>query len=208
MEKFSSVNDFANVLKKGTFGLYVVTHTEVKMNKFPKDLGRKGAANPYMGRAFWRTYYQNAASGCNYYTIVRNECKREGIAFSDDEFKSVFPYEECSCGTSDDNTIYTKGAQQYLRLYKGRKPTQIVHVLECDGRVVAKGSALYDDIMRYVPTKGSESAKQEALGIKNLVGVRSPKIENVVFMGQGDKCYQNPNFPTIDIEELRLMFKK
>jgi hypothetical protein len=50
-----------------------------------------------------------------------------------------------------------------------------------------------NDILRYVPSK-KESAKQLALGITNIVEVKQPKIENVVFLAQSEDIYINPRF--------------
>lgn len=215
MEKFASIADFAKVMVKGSFGLYVGTCTEKKMNQYPKGttpaMRKTTPKNPYIGRVLNITFYQNAATGVNYYTIIKNECKREGIVFTDDEFAAAFPYEECSCGSSVEekglkNVLFEKNGQQYLRLYDGRKPTKVVSFMVCDGAVVEKGSALYDDIMRYVSDKGG-SAKQEALGIANIVGVKMPKVENVMFLCQGDKMYHNENFPSVDMERIKCLFK-
>ena len=59
--------------------------------------------------------------------------------------------------------------------------------------IVPEDSELMADIKRYIPAK-KESAKQEALGITNIVEVKQPKIENVVFLAQGDDIYINPRF--------------
>lgn len=215
MEKFASIADFAKVMVKGSFGLYVGTCTEKKMNKFPKgttpSMRKTTPQNPYLGRVLNITFYQNAATGVNYYTIIKNECKREGIEFTDDEFAAAFPYEECSCGTSVEekglkNVLFEKNGQQYLRLYDGRRPTKTAYFMVCDGKIVEEGSALYEDIMRYVSPK-EKSAKQEALGIANIVGVKMPKVENVMFLCQGDKMYHNENFPSVDMERIKNLFK-
>ena len=58
-----------------------------------------------------------------------------------------------------------------------------------------------NDILRYIPPK-KESAKQEALGITNIVEVKQPKIENVVFLAQGDNIYINPRFGAIAMFKL------
>lgn len=195
-----TLRKFFNACKKGTFGLEVGTCTPLKMNKYPKGTlpsERKSTPqNPYEGKVFTFAYYKHAATGCNYYSIVYNECKREGIEFTKEEFAKAFPYEECSCGTSDDNTIYEKNGKEYLRLYVGRKPTQVTYKMVFEGKEVLKGSALYEDIMRYVTSKG-ESKKQEALGLTNIVGVRNPHVENVMYARQGTKEYINPMFKDV-----------
>ena len=217
--KFTDIKEFAAQLKKGTFGIYCATMTEKKMNKYPNGttaaLRKTAQENPYMGKVFTFSVYQNAATGLNYYTIVKAECKREGIDFTDDEFKAAIPYEETYCENADDsvkNVImeHKTNGQEYLRLYKGRKPTKVVHFTIYNGEIVEEGSDLMKDIMRYVP-KSNGSKKQESLGITNIVEVKQPKIENVMFIGQGEKAYINPRFANcslLDIETLDKFFKK
>ena len=97
------------------------------------------------------------------------------------------------------NIIFEKddSEQRYLRLYKGRKPTKVVYYTIYNDNdkfiLVEEGSALMKDIKRYI-TPSKPSAKQEALGIKNVVSVKQPKVENVVFLAQGDDIYINPRF--------------
>lgn len=201
-KQIADIRDFARDIKRGTFGLYCATFTPKKMNKYPKGTTRAmyktTPANPYEGRVFTLAIYQNAATGLNYYNIVKEECKREGINFTDAEFAAAFPKEETYCAATEDalaNIIlrHNNYDQEYLRLYQGRKPTKVVYFTICDYAIVPEGSDLYNDIMRYVPEK-KESAKQEALGIANIVDVRQPKVENVVFLAQGEKIYINPRF--------------
>ena len=200
-KKLNNIEDFCKEIKKGTFGLYVGTLTEPKMNVFP--IGCRGSErNPYLGKLKTLTLTQNAATGVNYYTIVKSECKREGIEFTDEEFAKVFPYESTYCESESkdlSNIIMVKndGTQKYLRLYKGRKPTKSITFYLLDGKIIDKDSDLMKNILRYIPTK-KESVKQENLGIKNIVGVRQPKIENVLFMAQGRNYYVNPNFSFLE----------
>jgi hypothetical protein len=158
--------------------------------------------NPYLGKVFSLSIYQNAATGLDYYNIVKAECKREGIDFSDAEFAVAFPKEGTYCTSVNEalkNIIMEKdnSEQRYLRLYKGRKPTKVVYftIYEDNGvmSLVEEGSTLAKDIARYLAPK-STSAKQEALGIKNVVEVKQPKVENVVFLAQGEEIYINPRF--------------
>jgi hypothetical protein len=65
-----------------------------------------------------------------------------------------------------------------------------------------------NDIKRYISPK-APSAKQEALGIKNIVGVKQPKIENVVFLAQGEDIFINPRFGFVglfNLENINKMF--
>jgi len=203
--QISDIKDFARNIKRGTFGLYVATFTEKKMNKYPNGttpaMRKTTKENPYLGRVFTLSVYQNAATGLNYYNIVKSECEREGISFSDAEFAVAFPKEGTYCEATEDalaNIIlkHNDKEQEYLRLYKGRRPTKVVYFTICDYAIVPEGSELMADILRYVPAK-NESAKQAALGITNIVEVKQPKVENVVFLAQGEDIYINPRFGTM-----------
>jgi hypothetical protein len=57
------------------------------------------------------------------------------------------------------------------------------------------------DIKRYI-TPSKPSAKQEALGIKNVVSVKQPKVENVVFLAQGEDIWINPRFSFVKLFSL------
>lgn len=205
--QISDIKDFARNIKRGTFGLYAATFTEKKMNKYPNGTAPsercEALKNPYLdengkSKVFTLAVYQNAATGLNYYNIVKSECKREGINFTDAEFAIAFPKEGTYCEATEDalNNIILKHnekEQEYLRLYNGRKPTKIVYFTIYNYSIVPEDSELMADILRYVPSK-KESAKQEALGITNIVEVKQPKIENVVFLAQGEDIYINPRF--------------
>lgn len=205
--QIQTIEDFARRINKGTFGLYAALFTEQKMNKYPNGTPRKemtsDKVNPYLGKVFNISIYQNACTGVNYYNVVKAECEREGIHFSDAEFAVAFPKEGTYCESLDEkglrNIIFEKddSDQRYLRLYKGRKPTKVVYYTIYNDNdkfiLVEEGSALMKDIKRYI-TPSKPSAKQEALGIKNVVSVKQPKVENVVFLAQGNDIYINPRF--------------
>lgn len=208
--QISDIKDFARGIKRGTFGLYAATFTEKKMNKYPNGtspaMRKTTPENPYLGKVFTLAVYQNAATGLNYYNIVKSECKREGINFTDEEFSIAFPKQSTYCEATDDalaNIIlkHNESEQEYLRLYNGRKPTKVVYFTIYNYSIVEDGSELMNDILRYVPPK-KESAKQEALGITNIVEVKHPKIENVVFLAQGENIYINPRFGAIAMFKL------
>jgi hypothetical protein len=208
--QISDIKDFARHIKRGTFGLYAATFTEKKMNKFPNGTTpaqrKTTPENPYLGKVFTLAVYQNAATGLNYYNIVKSECKREGINFSDAEFAIAFPKQETYCEATEDalaNIIlrHNDKEQEYLRLYNGRKPTKVVYYTIYNYAIVPEGSELMQDILRYVPSK-KESAKQVALGITNIVEVKQPKLENVVFLAQGEDIYINPRFGTMALFNL------
>ena len=78
--QISDIKDFARGIKRGTFGLYAATFTEKKMNKYPNGttpaMRKTTQENPYLGKVFTLAVYQNAATGLNYYNIVKSECKR------------------------------------------------------------------------------------------------------------------------------------
>ena len=200
--QISDIKDFARGIKRGTFGLYVATFTEKKMNKYPNGTTpaqrKTTPENPYLGKVFTLAVYQNAATGLNYYNIVKSECAREGIPFTDEEFAIAFPKQGTYCEATEDalaNIImkHNDNDQEYLRLYNGRKPTKVVYYTIYNYSIVPEGSELMNDILRYVPSK-KESAKQLALGITNIVEVKQPKIENVVFLAQSEDIYINPRF--------------
>lgn len=208
--QISDIKDFARGIKRGTFGLYAATFTEKKMNKYPNGttpaMRKTTQENPYLGKVFTLAVYQNAATGLNYYNIVKSECKREGINFTDEEFTIAFPKQSTYCDSTDDtlaNIIlkHNDSEQEYLRLYNGRKPTKVVYFTIYNYSIVEEDSELMNDILRYVPEKKA-SAKQEALGITNIVEVKQPKIENVVFLAQGENIYINPRFGAIAMFKL------
>lgn len=193
---FPTIESFGVAYNGGTFGLYVGTRTEKKMNKFEVGVPRKLAqANPYIGRVETLAIYQNAATKVNYYTLVKSECKREGINFTDEDFAIAFPKEATYASEVASNLHnmileHATSGQRYLRLYKGRKPTKVVYFTLLDG-MICEDKQILADIKRFTPAK-SESAKQEALGITNIVECRNVKVENVVFLKQGDKEYIHP----------------
>ena len=213
-KQFATIEDFGARIKRGTFGLYAALFTEQKMNKYPngtKAGERKNTPeNPHLGKVFNLSIYQNACTGVNYYNVVKAECEREGIHFTDAEFAVAFPKEETYCESVNDtlaNIIMQKddSEQRYLRLYKGRKPTKVVYyTIYKDGdkiTLVEEDSELMKDIKRYIaPSK--PSAKQEALGIKNVVAVKQPKVENVVFLAQTNDIWINPRFGFMQIFNL------
>ena len=198
-KQIATIEDFGARIKRGTFGLYAALFTEQKMNKYPngtKAGERKNTPeNPHLGKVFNLSIYQNACTGVNYYNVVKAECEREGIKFTDDEFAAAFPKEGTYCESADDDKLRniimenSSNGQRYLRLYDGRKPTRIMYLTIVDGEVCTDAKVLAD-IARYTPDY-SGSKKQESLGIANLVGVKQPKVENVLFMRQGDKMWCN-----------------
>jgi hypothetical protein len=222
-KQIATIEDFGARIKRGTFGLYAALFTEQKMNKYPngtKAGERKNTPeNPHLGKVFNLSIYQNACTGVNYYNVVKAECEREGIHFTDAEFAVAFPKEETYCESVDDtlaNIIMQKddSEQRYLRLYKGRKPTKVVYyTIYKDGdkiTLVEENSELMKDIKRYI-TPSKPSAKQEVLGIKNVVAVKQPKVENVVFLAQSDDIWINPRFGFMQIfnlENINKLFTK
>ena len=217
----NTIEDFGKRIKRGTFGLYAALLTEKKMNKYPVGTPRKemteDKVNPYIGKVYSLSIYQNAATGMNYYNIVKAECEREGIHFSDAEFAVAFPKEGTYCESAEDalsNIImeHSDTHQRYLRLYEGRKPTKVVYFTIYDNngvlQLVEEGSELMNDIKRYISPK-APSAKQLELGIKNVVSVKQPKIENVVFLAQGEDIFINPRFGFVglfNLENINKMF--
>jgi hypothetical protein len=222
-KQIATIEDFGARIKRGAFGLYAALFTEQKMNKYPngtKAGERKNTPeNPHLGKVFNLSIYQNACTGVNYYNVVKAECEREGIHFTDAEFAVAFPKEATYCESVDDtlaNIIMQKddSEQRYLRLYKGRKPTKVVYyTIYKDGdkvTLVEENSELMKDIKRYI-TPSKPSAKQEALGIKNVVDVKQPKVENVVFLAQSDDIWINPRFGFMQIfnlENINKLFTK
>jgi hypothetical protein len=222
-KQIATIEDFGARIKRGTFGLYAALFTEQRMNKYPngtKAGERKNTPeNPHLGKVFNLSIYQNACTGVNYYNVVKAECEREGIHFTDAEFAVAFPKEETYCESVDDtlaNIIMQKddSEQRYLRLYKGRKPTKVVYyTIYKDGdkvTLVEENSELMKDIKRYI-TPSKPSAKQEALGIKNVVDVKQPKVENVVFLAQSDDIWINPRFgfmQLFNLDNINKLFTK
>ena len=219
---YTDVEQFAKNYTKGTFGLYVGTLTEPKMNKYPKGTTPKERkttpVNPYLGRLKKETYWKHAACGKSYYAIVKAECEREGIKFTDEEFAKAFPHEK-TYAESMDNIVFTHSAdiekpieeqRRYLRLYKseGSERTETVSFYFLDGQLLSKDSDTYKDIKRYM-SEEQGSAKQEALGMANLVHVAQYSVGNVVFMQQGNEIYINPDYAgrTVDMETVKAHFE-
>jgi hypothetical protein len=76
--------------------------------------------------------------------------------------------------------------------------------------LVEENSELMKDIKRYI-TPSKPSAKQEALGIKNVVAVKQPKVENVVFLAQSDDIWINPRFgfmQLFNLDNINKLFTK
>ena len=201
MEQFINSN-----IKGGTFGIYVATLTEKTMNKG----GRKGVApNPLLGKVFTLALYQNAITGCSYRNLVKSECKREGINV--DDFDKVFPPSETYADT-DNNKIFTHktSGKKYFRLYlsNGRERSKVKYeTLILDGDVYRKPtSEEVATIKAYTPSK-STSAKQEGLGMANIVEVRNITLENVLFIKQGDKEMKRDDNVTIP-SDLKSLFAK
>ena len=122
-KQIATIEDFGARIKRGTFGLYAALFTEQKMNKYPngtKAGERKNTPeNPYLGKVFNLSIYQNACTGVNYYNVVKAECEREGIHFTDAEFAVAFPKEETYCESVDDtlaNIIMQKDDSEHQRV--------------------------------------------------------------------------------------------
>ena len=205
--KYNTIEDFAENFTKGSFGLYAVTYTPVKVNVNPRDKDRSEVTsdekNKYTDRVMKLTVYRNACTGIDYYNAVKGECEREGITFNDNEFEVAFPKKETyteTISTSLKNIVLQKkdSTQCYLRLLCGRKPTKVKSFTFLDGQLATEEEIA--DINRYIaPHK--ESAKQEALSMQNIIGVRNVKLENVLFLGQGSKYWENPNYESVITHE-------
>jgi hypothetical protein len=198
---FNTIDEFGENFKKGSFGLYCATYTPKKVNKTPKGETLKESKQnktyaKYDGRVFTLALYENACSGVSYYACVKSECKREGIDFTDEEFNIAFPKESTYAKKASDkleNFLLKKkdGEQRYLRLYQGRKPTKVKYFTFLDDRLATEEEE--KDILKYITPKKA-SAKQEALNIKNIIGVKNFKEENVIFLAQGEKAWANERF--------------
>lgn len=205
--KYSTIEEFAENFTKGSFGLYAVTYTPVKVNVNPRDKDRSEVTsdekNKYTDRVMKLTVYRNACTGIDYYNAVKGECEREGITFNDNEFEVAFPKKETyteTISTSLKNIVLQKkdSPQRYLRLLCGRKPTKVKSFTFLDGKLAIEEEIA--DINRYIaPHK--ESAKQEALSMQNIIGVRNVQLKNVLFLGQGSKYWENPNYESVITHE-------
>lgn len=215
-KKINTIVEFAESYRKGTFGLYVATITDKKMNKYPVGTSRADmklmAPNPYEGRVKTLAIYQNAASGKSYYNIVKAECERSGIFFTDEEFAAAFPKEKSYAESYNDKTANMlmqneKNGQMYLRLYNGNAITKVLYYTLLDNEI-CNDPATLADIKRYIPAKVA-SQKQKELGISNIVECKNVKIENVILMGQSDKLYVNDRFANvcnIDLSNIKRLF--
>jgi len=200
MTTFANVIEFVNNYRNATFGLSIVSITEPKMNKFPNGTApadrKHTPENPYIGRVKTLAVYTNAACGCNFYNLVKAECEREGIHFSDDEFSAAFP-KQATYASSEDNKVYTNDSgKQYIRIYKGRRPTKVDYYTMIDGEIVANDSPILADARRYMQAR-KPSAKQTALGIANLIEPRNIGVENILGMKQGEKSYESASLSLV-----------
>jgi hypothetical protein len=217
--KKKTLDDFVKNYRKGTFGLYFAGFTEKSLNKTPHGMRLKeakecGAYNKYEGRVYTLTIAQNAASGVSYYACVKGEAKREGLFNKDtfdEDFVRDFPREKTYCEAEEkklDNILLknVKTDQRYLRLLFGRKPTKVKYFTFLDGHLATPTEVA--DILRYETPK-SISKKQENIGLKNLVACRNFKVENVIFVAQGDDIYFNDRFgQQIDMAKIAAIFAK
>lgn len=218
MDKIKTIEEFGECYTKGSYGLYVATYTDMKCNKTPKGYKIKeakelGIYDKYpTGRVKKLTLYQNAASGKSFYNMVEADCKREGVKFSHEEFCKKFPKEKTYATKLNDklaNFILKKddGEQRYLRLYLGHKPTKTKTFIFVDGRLATEEEK--KEIYTLYTTPKKSNPKQEKLGIENITTPLNVKVENVIFLRQGEKAWINEKFGNdFDFGKIAKLFSK
>ena len=177
---YASVEDFAKSYTSATFGLTIVTLTDKKV------LGMNLKKLKVVA---------NASVGIDYYHAVRALAEKQGIKFdTEKEFLEAFPKEPTYARKTDIKAIYehVKSGQKYLRTYEGRSITKVVKVVYFDenGNAITNATLL----AQIAAKEGASSKKQNEIGMAKIVELKQPKIENALFLQQGDKVYESARF--------------
>lgn len=176
MKNFDLLANVVRNVVRNSFGVCAVLETEPRMKK---------TANPYVGRVKKVTTYSNIALGRDYYAAVANAADRKGLDGKMEIEKpkgmtwSEYPY----------FLVSDKDAEQmYLRLTLN-KNTTIKTTYMVDGREAT--AAEVEEIKTFLYDT-SYSLKQAAVGLEETEQVRpmSVKVENIVKIWQGAKCYE------------------
>lgn len=173
---YTSVEDFAKSYTSATFGLTIVTLTDKKV------LGMNLKKLKVVA---------NASVGIDYYHAVRAAAEKQGIKFeTEKDFLEVFPKEPTYARKTDIKAIYehVKSGQKYLRTYEGRSITKVTKVVYFD----ESGNATL--LAQIAAKEGASSKKQNEIGMAKIVELKQPKIENVLFLQQGEKVYESSRF--------------
>ena len=175
----TTIKDFVNNIKRGTFGMQLIAVTEPKMNK---------RNNPYYGKVKKVTYLSNIMLGYDYENVVNNQLKREG--------KEADFVAEAPKGKAWDMYPYilkstSNEEQLYLRTTIG-KATKAQTIYIIDGKMATDNDVAV--IKTFMPTSKPNTNQ----GTDTEVIVRDFKLENIVLLKQGNKEYNKSDFP-IDI---------
>ena len=178
--KYNSVESFVADFKSATFGLSVITLTTKKV----------------LGLNLLKLkVVVNASVGIDYYHAVRALAEKQGIVFtSESEFLNAFPKEPTYAHKTNIKAIYehnTNGTR-YLRTYEGRSITKVVKVVYFneDGSQITNPYLL----AQIAAKDNATSKKQNELGMTKIVELKQPKLENILFLKQGEKTYESPRF--------------
>ena len=180
----TTIKDFVQSIKRGTFGIQLIAVTEPKMNK---------RNNPLYGAVKKVTYLSNVMLGYDYENVVNNQLKREG---KDTDFQAEAPkgktwdmYPYILKSTSDNE-------QMYLRTTMGKATKTNVVYLVNDKIATKEDMAIINEFL----VKAKKNTNQ---GTSTEVVVRDFKVENIILLKQGDKEY---NRSDMNVNDLRLLF--
>ena len=170
----TSVEDFVANIKKGTFGVTMITKTEPKMNK---------RNNPFFGRVQKITYLSNVGLGLSYQNTINNRLERLELEnnYQAEKPKGKHFINDFILASDKDETIH------YLRttMYKNTK-SETIYLL--DGQIV--DGDILKEIKVFIP-KATTCQKQQNAGLEeqDQVIVRDFKVENIIHLAQGEKVY-------------------
>ena len=176
------LENVVNSIVGGQFGVVVV------INTIPTW---KSVHNPYVNRVRKITKISNCGFGVRYENVVESHATQCGIDTTETPFvvekrKGMHPKYDNNCkifvSDKDEN-------QHYLSLvFRGNESKDVQYTL--DG-VLVEDPMLRKDIESYIRPPYI-SKKQIAYGVSKdkVVKTISPKFENIVYLGQGNKVYR------------------
>ena len=180
------MKNFVRGLKKGTFGIQMLSVTIPTMRK---------TNNPFLGRVQKVTYSTNVCFGYDYASYLFGKAKKQGVLngrtladFKVEVSKPKgmnwieFPFFLQS--EKDEN-------QEYIRCYyNANSKSYSIYLL--DGKVADEEEE--KKIVSFISSSSSYSGK---FGVSDIV-VRSPKLESIKMVGQGQNFWRSNDFSFTD----------
>lgn len=177
------MKNFVRGLKKGTFGIQVISVTIPTMRK---------KNNPYLGKVQKFTYSVNVCFGYDYASYLFGKAKKQGLLNGRtlEDFKAEvskpkgmnwveFPFFLQS--EKDEN-------QEYLRCYYNSN-SKSYSIYLIDGKVASEEQE--KEINSFISS--SSSSYSTKFGVNDIT-VRSPKLESIKVIVQGQNKWEEPNF--------------